>query len=441
MKRVWTVILAAALTLSLAACGGGENGTGGKLPSGSRSADQTDIVETPELASLRESITGSGADIGVAYLGYAGSVDSMEDAVELLQNGAYAESYPFLLTLPDDAFVDAGGEELYAFVPADSGDTLTVYAADITDSGDCRKTGKPLCEGKAGEVLLVRCNVSDLHANVCVETEGKQFYPMLSLMDGSVSMEGDFSDFTLYEALWGFNGSGGENSEWLLSDDETNLRIATELLCEAEEVRDSLALGMRVQYTGQHVTVDGRECWLFALGTEREDQFVREIFYAVCDNLIYRYDPIEDSWTALTGEAAFGSQFTLADMKGTWQAVSSLDVSYPDQESTPLNGTPVTLVLESHWDAASDAITLTGEYRENWGKGERTESGLTAEVRSGGMNGICPNQAWFVELCHRESIWLYAALTDWDTMELQVYRPDTAVSVIYTCEKVSGGAG
>ena len=260
MKRVWAVILAAALTLSLAACGGGENGTGGKLPSGSRSADQTDIVETPELASLRGSITGSGAAIGVAYLGYAGEISSMKDAVELLQNGAYAENYPFLLTLPDDAFVNAGGEELYAFVPADSSSALTVYAADITDSGDYRKTGKPLCEGKAGEVLLVRCNVSDLHANVCVEAAGKQFYPMLSLMDGSVSMEGDYFDFTLYEALWGFDGSGGENSEWLLSDDETDLRIAAELLREADEVRDSIALGMSVQYTGQHVTVGGAVC-------------------------------------------------------------------------------------------------------------------------------------------------------------------------------------
>lgn len=441
MKRVWAVILAAALALSLTACGKEESGTGGKLPSGSKSADQTDTVETPELASLRESITGSGADIGVAYLGYAGEIDSMKDAVELLQNGAYAESYPFLLTLPDDAFVNVEGEELYAFVPADSGDTLTIYAADITDSGDYRKTGKPLCEGKPGEVLLARCNVSDLHANVCVETDGKQFYPMLSLMDGSVYMEGDYFDFTLYEALWDFGGSSGENSEWLLSDDETNIRIATELLCEAEEVRDYIALGMSVQYTGEHVMVDGHECWVFALGTEREAQFVREIFYAVCDNLIYRYDPIEDNWAALTGEAAFGSVFTLADMEGTWQAVSSLDVSYPDQEPTPLNGTPVTLVLESHWDAASDTTTLTGEYRENWGKGERTESGLTAEVRSGGMNGICPNQAWFVELCHRDTIWISAALTDWDTLELQVYHPDTAASVIYTCEKAGGGAG
>lgn len=304
MKRVLAVILAAVLALSLAACGKEESGTGGKLPSGPKSDDRTDdvvtdTVETPELASLRESITGSGADIGVAYLGYAGEIGSMKDAVELLQNGAYAESYPFLLTLPDDAFVNADGEELYAFVSADSSDALTVYAADITDSGDYQKTGKPLCEGKAGEVLLVRCNVSDLHANVCIETEEKQFYPMLSLMDGSVYMEGEYFDFTLYEALWGFDGSGGENGEWLLSDDETSLRIAQEILCGTDEVRYYLDLGMSVQYTGGHEIVDERECWVFALGTEQDDQFVRERYYAVSDNQIYVYDAFTDAWQML----------------------------------------------------------------------------------------------------------------------------------------------
>ena len=92
---------------------------------------------------------------------------------------------------------------------------------------------------------------------------------------------------------------GGETDEWLLSDDETNLRIATELLCEADEVRDCIALGMSVQYTGEHELVDGWECWLFALGTERDDQFVRERYYAVCDNCIYGYDALSDSWQML----------------------------------------------------------------------------------------------------------------------------------------------
>ena len=310
MKRLLTAVLAAVLAFGLTACGKSGSGAGsvagngiesGKLPSASQPVNQTESAapgseETPELASLRESITGSGADIGVAYLGYAGELGSMDDAAEMLQNGAYAEDYPFLLTLPDDAFVNGGGDELYAFVPASGSDALTVYAAELTDSGSYRNTGAPLCRGKAGEVLLVRCNVSDIIRNVCVETAGKQFYPALSLMDGSVCMDGSYFDFTLYEALWGFSGGEGDG---LLSDDEADIRRAAELLCETDEVRFYMDLGMSVQYTGEHEIVDGRECWLFALGTERDDQFVREIFYAVCDNLVYVYDTLDDSWQAL----------------------------------------------------------------------------------------------------------------------------------------------
>ena len=299
--------LALVLALGLTACGDKKDSD--RPPQGKtdgfqslleqkRGEDET-AQESPELASLRESITGSGADIGVAYLGYAGDVDSMEEAAALLKGDAYAESYPFLLELPDDAFVDAGGEELYAFVPASSGDALTVTAAEATERGDYKLTGAPLKTGAAGEVLLVRCNVSDLCSNVCVEAAGERFYPALSLMDGSVYMEGEYFDFTLYEALWDFDGSGGENGEWLLSDDETSLRVAQEILCETDEVRYYLDLGMSVQYTGGHEVVDGRECWVFALGTEQDDQFVRERYYAVSDNLIYAYDALSDTWTAL----------------------------------------------------------------------------------------------------------------------------------------------
>ena len=95
------------------------------------------------------------------------------------------------------------------------------------------------------------------------------------------------------------SGSADGGDDWFLSDNEANIRIATELLCEADEVRDCMALGMSVQYTGEHEFVDGRECWLFALGTDRDGQFVRERYYAVCDNCIYGYDAIDDSWQML----------------------------------------------------------------------------------------------------------------------------------------------
>ena len=93
--------------------------------------------------------------------------------------------------------------------------------------------------------------------------------------------------------------AAGTEHGWLLPDDEDSIRAAEALLCETDEVQYYLELGMAAQYTGEHTTVDGRECWLFVLGTAQEDQFVRERYYAVCDNLIYSYDAPDDIWQPL----------------------------------------------------------------------------------------------------------------------------------------------
>lgn len=82
-------------------------------------------------------------------------------------------------------------------------------------------------------------------------------------------------------------------------DEDKNIRIARELLTEADEVRERMTQGMALLYTGEHQTIDGRDCLIFALGTDHEGQFVREYLYGVCDNLIYAYDALTDKWTAL----------------------------------------------------------------------------------------------------------------------------------------------
>ena len=245
------LLLSLVLSLGLTACG-----VNGPAPSGSA-----------ELQALQSKISSQGCVAGTAYLG------AYSDGV----NDDYAAAYPFLLNA---VLVDAGGSELYAFVPASSGTALTVYAAELTESGSYRNT-KLLHSGKAGEAVLVRCNVSDVFSNVCVAVQGKSFHPMLSLKDGSLAIEDGCLDFTL--------------------TDDPNIRMATELLCGASEVQRYLAQGMTVQYTGEKQVVDGRECWLFALGTEHDGSFVREHYYAVCDNLIYKYDAVSDRWTPLGG--------------------------------------------------------------------------------------------------------------------------------------------
>lgn len=80
---------------------------------------------------------------------------------------------------------------------------------------------------------------------------------------------------------------------------QDDIMIAYGLLLEADEVKYYTELGMSVQYTGQIEVIDCRPCWVFALGTEHGEQFVRERYYAVCDNIIYFYDAGEDAWNVL----------------------------------------------------------------------------------------------------------------------------------------------
>lgn len=60
-------------------------------------------------------------------------------------------------------------------------------------------------------------------------------------------------------------------------------------------VQDYINSGMSVQYTGETKVIEGKPCMVFALGTDRDDQFVRERYYAVCDNLVYSYDAEGDA--------------------------------------------------------------------------------------------------------------------------------------------------
>ena len=60
-------------------------------------------------------------------------------------------------------------------------------------------------------------------------------------------------------------------------------------------VQDYINSGMSAQYTGETEVIEGKPCMVFALGTDRDDQFVRERYYAVCDNLVYSYDAEGDA--------------------------------------------------------------------------------------------------------------------------------------------------
>lgn len=125
--------------------------------------------------------------------------------------------------------------------------------------------------------------LSSLHK--AIDESSHYVYPMSSEKDGR-SDDPDVYDSSIY----------ADDSSENYDDD---VIIAYGLLSEADEVRYYMEMGMSLQYNGQTQIIDGRSCWIFALGTEHDDQFVREFYYGVCDNLIYSYDAVNDTWNVL----------------------------------------------------------------------------------------------------------------------------------------------
>lgn len=58
---------------------------------------------------------------------------------------------------------------------------------------------------------------------------------------------------------------------------------------------------MAILYTDETIMLDDADCYLVELGTNHEDQFVREFHYAVntTTEQVYLYDVIMDTWEEL----------------------------------------------------------------------------------------------------------------------------------------------
>ena len=75
---------------------------------------------------------------------------------------------------------------------------------------------------------------------------------------------------------------------------------AAELLSEVDEVQGYVAQGMVAFFDNETETIDGEPCVVIALGTDHEEYFVRELFYAVSPSGgVYTYNPFTDSWDLL----------------------------------------------------------------------------------------------------------------------------------------------
>ena len=291
-KYIITLLMALIMLASVSGCG--TKPTDNPDLTENRTTDsssETTVQNDTDLSRLQKTILDNKEAVGIAYIGYVGHEADEKEVLDFLKNSQYAEKYDFLCESP---LVNAGGAELYAVVIADTEYSASVYRAEITDNGEYSvKTENALYNysGNGIDYFLLRCNESEIHSNVSLYfqkgNDSFSVFPMLSGMDGRLVAE-KFYDFSVYTDY-------GDNSE----TEDRNVEIAREILSESQEVQYYINLGMSVQYTGQISEIDGRPCWIFALGTNRDDQFVREHYYGVCDNLIYFYDTLNDKWEVL----------------------------------------------------------------------------------------------------------------------------------------------
>ena len=242
-------------------------------------------AEDPALTALQQKINYNSKGAGVAFIGYVDSESSEVDLRTYYAGSETGKAYPDLVHAP---LYMAEGQELYAIIPPNDKGTIIVYPSTMTDDGEyAEDKSNPLCIGKPGEVLLLRCNLSETYSNVLIAvTDGGgalDFRPSLSMENGHLQEIAGVYDFSIYEE----------------TPDERSVQIATEILLEADEVKAAIEHGMKIMYTGNTQMIEGRTCLLFALGTDSEDQFVRERYYGVCDNLIYVYDAASDTWAVL----------------------------------------------------------------------------------------------------------------------------------------------
>lgn len=263
-----------------------QNGQLVTIPGDNKIADDDKAeAEASELSILQKQIGQNSCGAGVALLGYVDSELSMTDLSIYLEANAFIENYPFL---SDAAYFMTEGQELYAIVPPNDKGRITVYASEITEEGEyIDEKSTPLFQGKPGEVLVLRCNFSEIYSNVLISvTDGggaMEFRPSISLKDGHLTELDGVYDFTVYEDF-----SKGHSIE-----------IGLEILQEIDEVRQGLEQGMSLMYIGDTDEIDGGCCMLFALGTDSDEQFVQEQLYGVCDNRVYAYDVMEDAWNII----------------------------------------------------------------------------------------------------------------------------------------------
>ena len=243
------------------------------------------------LAILQDIIRENECQAGMAFLGYTYENADTSEILEYTRQEELAAAYPFL---QDGTVVDAGGYEIYAIVPG-LDCKISIYPTQVTEEGEyLEDLNNPWYMGQENEVIILRCNMSEIFSDVMVSVQKQnmsvQYHPMVSLKDGHLAAEAYCYDFSIYYDWDEYQ------SEY---DFSLDINIARDLIAQTDEVSYYLGLGMSLWYTGTEEYIGGRNCPVFVIGTDHEEHFTKEKYYAAGDNVVYYYDPLGDAWLLL----------------------------------------------------------------------------------------------------------------------------------------------
>ncbi len=193
IKKLLALVLAAVMTVSLVACGGGGD-AGSDKPQQKptpTATPETNIYKNTDIHWIKQLMLDNDMAFAIGYLGYYdGDFDGLEDYFDSL--GLKDEGFSFVYEIPEDYYVEHEGGELYMVVPLHEESTVTVSEWIIDEYNDWQgEEGNVLYHEKTGHPVLVKCNVSEIVPNllICIEdNSGNSNYytPYISGMDGLV---------------------------------------------------------------------------------------------------------------------------------------------------------------------------------------------------------------------------------------------------------------
>lgn len=148
--------------------------------------DKTDNVTTAcnDTQEKEEAVA-----TGIIFLGY---YETYDDYCENIKSSAYISEYPFLGEITEEEFVVTGkGTETYAVIPGSATASVCVNELIYDDVLSSSQKGNTLYQAQNTKPIIVKCNFSDLFADVIITITDQSgavtaFSPQISLKDGRV---------------------------------------------------------------------------------------------------------------------------------------------------------------------------------------------------------------------------------------------------------------